>query len=620
MVYFNYKKIEGMKKHALISLLFFLVLSKSISAQLMLKEVSLSKQIEKSTLVLEGKVLSKKSYWDTNHEKIYTINTVEVYKLFKGESLPIIEIITLGGVVGMDAQIVYPSLKLNIDDIGVFTLYNSNLELDSKKESNKTKFKPYGSLQGFYKYDINSDIAVNQFTSKKGISDSFYNEIKSYTKADYIQLTNFDVQNNTPISSKTSNLLPVTITNFSPTISSAGTESVLVITGSNFGTTKGKVGFSNADNGGSGFVNALDSQVLTWTNTRITVEIPSEAGTGKIRVTNNDGSLLTSSDTLFIKYAQANIVSDYVNSGVNVAYKTQLIDDNGSGGYTWHMTSGFSELTGAKEALDRALKTWSCETQINWILNESNIITSPSAQNKANLDDFNMLAFDNSTSTNPDDDLPDTVLGLRTSYYSACTVTKNGAPSLDWYVTEFDIIFDDETNWNYNSQNTNSTEYDFESVALHELGHCRQMDHIIDTDNVMHFAIANGESLRFLNTDNIEGANMIQENSTGQPVCSKPLMTNFSGGCALGIEEDELKAGIRVYPNPTRGDLFISNNGNINLEKVVVFDVSGRLIGQQDISNIYGLKTIHLNSVSKGIYFVNIYSDTTFITKKITLE
>jgi len=613
-------KIEGMKKHVLISLLFFLVISKSISAQLMLKKVSLSKQIDKSTLVLEGKVLSKKSFWDTNHRKIYTINTIEVFKVFKGEVSPKIEIITLGGVIGMDAQIVYPSLKLNIDDTGVFTLYNSKVELESKAVSTKLRFKPYGSLQGFYKYDIGNDTAVNQFTSKKGISNSFYNEIMSYTKSNYTELTNFDVQNKTSVLNKTSNLLPVTIASFSPTSLTAGTGSVLIITGSNFGSTKGIVSFSNADNGGSGSVNALDSQILTWTDTRITVEIPSEAGTGRVKVTNNDGSFITSSGTLFVTYAQANIVSDYLNSGVNVAYKTQLIDDNGSGGYTWHMTSSFSELTGAKEALYRALKTWSCETQINWILNESNIISSPSAQNKGNLDTFNVLSFDDSTSTNPEDDLPDTVLGSRTSYYSACTVTKNGAPSLDWYVTEFDIIFDDETNWNFNSQNPGSTEFDFESVALHELGHCRQMDHIIDTENIMHFAIANGESLRFLNTNNIEGANMIQENSTAEPVCGKPIMTNFSGSCALGIEEDKLNEGVRVYPNPTKGDLFISNNRNINLERVAVFDVSGRLIAQKDISSTYGLNTIHLNSVSNGIYFVNIYSDTTYITKKITLE
>ena len=609
-----------MKKHALISLLLFLVLTKSISAQLMLKKVSLSKQIEKSTLVLEGKVLSKKSFWDTNHQKIYTINTVEVSKVFKGEILPTIEIITLGGVVGMDAQIVYPSLKLNIDDTGVFTLYNNHLELESKKETNKIKFKPYGSLQGFYKYDLDSDTAINQFTSKKGITSSFYNEIKSYTKTDYIQLTNFDVQNDTSTTNKTSNSLPVTITNFSPTNSTAGTESVLTITGSNFGTTKGKVGFSNADKGGSGFINALDSQILTWTNTRITVEIPSEAGTGKVKVTNNDGSLLVSNDTLFIRYAQANIISDYLNSGVNVAYKTQLINDNGSGGYTWHMSSGFTQQTGAKEALQRALKTWSCETQLNWILNESNIITSASAQHKANLDGINVLTFDDSTSTDPDSNLPDTVLGLRTSHYSGCTVTKNGVSSLEWYVTEFDIIFDDETNWNFNSQNPSSTEFDFESVALHELGHCRQMDHIIDTNNIMHFAIAKGESLRLLSTDNIEGANMIQEHSTDQPVCGKPLMTNFSGNCALGIEEDKLNEGIRVYPNPTKGRLFISNDGHINLQKVVVFDVSGRLIVQRDISNTSGLTTISLAEVSKGVYFVNIHSDTAFITKKLILE
>ncbi|MEW4923223.1 T9SS type A sorting domain-containing protein [Algibacter sp. 2305UL17-15] len=606
-----------MKKHALISLIFFLALSKSISAQQMLKKVSLSKQIEKSTLVLEGKVLSKKSFWDKNHEKIYTINTVEVYKVFKGDTLPIIEIITLGGVLGMDAQIVHPSLKLNIDDIGLFTLYNTHVELESKMETNKMRFKPYGSLQGFYKYDLDSNTAANRFTSKKGITNSFYNEIMSYTKTDYIQLTNFDVQNKTSISSKTSNLFPVTITNFSPTTSTAGTASVLTITGSNFGTTKGKVGFSNADKGGSGYVNALDSQVLTWTNTRITVEIPSEAGTGRIKVTHNDGSFLTSSSTLFIKHAQVNIVSDQLNPGVNVAYKTQLVDDNGSGGYTWHMSSVFSEQSGAKEALKRALTTWSCKTQINWILNESNIITSPGAQHKANSDDINVLSFDNSTSTNPDDDLPDTVLSLRTLYYSACTVIKNSAPSLDWYVIEFDIMFDDETNWNFNSQKPSSTEFDFESAALHELGHCRQMDHIIDTDNIMHFAIAEGESLRSLSADNIEGANMIQKNSTDKPVCGKPLMTNFSGSCALGIEEDILNKGIRIYPNPTKGNLFISNDGLVNLEKIVIYDVSGRLISQQDISNTSRLRTVRLNGLSKGVYLVNIHSDKTFITKKI---
>jgi hypothetical protein len=611
-----------MKKNTLLGLLFILVLSNSISAQILLKEVSLSKQIEKSTLVLEGKVLSKKSYWDANHEKIYTVNTIEVHKVFKGDALPTIEIITQGGAVGFDAQVVYPSLKLNVDEIGVFTLYESNASLDIQEVSTKKRFESYGSLQGFYKYNMERDIAENRFSSKQGITSTFYNEIKSTTKVDYIQLTNFDVQSKVSVSSKASvALLPLTIAGFSPTSSTAGTKSIITINGSNFGLVKGKVGFTDANSAaGTNFVNALDSQVLTWTDTSITVEVPSEAGTGKIKITHSDGSTLASNTSLSISYAQSNIVSDNLNVGVDIAYPTQLVDDNGNGGYTWQMTSDFAAVPGAKEAFIRALNTWSCETQINWALDESNNVSSSTAQHKSASDGINVLAFDNSTSGIPGDDLPDTVLGKRTSYYSACYVTKNGVSSMQWYIKEFDIVFDDEAEWNFDTTSPSGTAFDFESVAVHELGHCRQLDHIVNTNNVMHYAIAKGETLRTLDNDNITVANMVQSRSTTSPVCSQPLMTNYSGSCALGVDEDELNEGIRIYPNPTKGSLFIRNDGLVNLEKVAIYDLSGRLISQQDISNTSRLKTVHLNSVSKGIYFVNIFSDKTFITKKIILE
>ena len=589
------------------------MISGPIWAQLMLKEVSLSKQIEKSSLVVEGKVLSKKSFWNVNHEKIYTVNTIEIYKVFKGNALSTIEIITPGGVVGSDAQIVYPSLKLNIDDTGVFTLFDNFIELETKELTNKKQFKAYGSLQGFYKYDFDSDIVANPFVSQKGITSVFYNELKNQTKSDYIELSNFSIQSKLSASNK-SIALQIAINSFSPATSSAGTNSILTIFGSNFGAIKGNVGFRNADSGGQSFINALDTQVLTWEETKITVEIPSEAGTGEIRITHNDGSNFTSTNTLVISYAQANIVSN------NVAYQTQLVSNNGNGGYTWQMTSDFAQLTDAKNAFSNALATWSCETQMNWSLNESNIVSNLSAMHKSVFDDKNVLAFDDSTSTDPDDDLPDTVLGQRTSYYSACNIVVNGVASKEWYIKEFDIVFDDETSWNFSSQNPSTTEYDFESVALHELGHCRQLDHIVDTNNVMHYAIAKGESLRALSSDNIEVASMIHNKSANSLVCNQPLMTNYSGSCLLGVNEDKLNAGVKVYPNPTKGDFFISNDGTINLEKVIVYDVSGRLIAKMDISNSSRLKTISLKSASKGIYFVNIHSDNAFVTKKLVLN
>ncbi|WJJ97297.1 T9SS type A sorting domain-containing protein [Algibacter luteus] len=606
-----------MRKRNLLNLLCVLLTSKAMFAQIMLKEVSLEKQIEKSSLVIEGKVLSKQSSWDTNHENIFTINTIEVYKVFKGEAFSTIELITAGGVVGYDAQIVNPSLKLKAGDVGVFTLYENDSDMASKTLTTNKKYKPFGSLQGFYKYSIENDIVTNSFNSKKGIVSNFYQEIKNFTNTDYVELASFEAQNTLE---KNATSTQLAIVSFSPTETSAGTQSVLTITGTNFGTTKGTVSFYNADNAGASFVNALETQILTWTDTLITVEVPSEAGTGKVKVIHNDGTAMTSNNNLTITYAQANIITDHLNSGVYVAYPTQLVNGNGSGGYTWQMSSEFAQVPEAKETFKKALDTWRCETEINWLLNETDLVTEAGAQHKAVLDDKNTITFDSSTSTVPNEDLPDTVLGLRTSYYSACDVVINGVPSLEWYIREFDIVFDDEADWNFLTETPGATEFDFESVALHELGHCRQLDHIINTNNVMHYAIARGESLRALSSDNITLASMIQDRSTSVSVCDAQLMTDYSGGCALGVEEDILNEGISLYPNPTKGPLYINTDGRAMIEGANLYDVNGRLISSYHLEESSKRNEIDLSNIAYGVYFLNIYSDAAFITKKIVLE
>tara|TARA_R110002049_G_scaffold90686_3_gene227157 strand:+ start:3471 stop:5252 length:1782 start_codon:yes stop_codon:yes gene_type:complete len=593
------------------------MVSKPISAQIMLKEIPLSKQIEKSTLVFEGKVLSKKSFWDVNHEKIYTVNTVEVHKVFKGDFLTTVDIITLGGVTDSEAQMVSPSLELYKGDLGVFTLNEGNVLLDAAAVPKK-RYMPYGSSQAFYKYDVNTNEASNIFITKNGITDSFYNEIKSITKADYIEVAPFDVQSKVNVSGKVNNALAIAITGFSPAVSTAGTKSVLTITGSGFGTVKGKVGFSNAENAGSSYIDALDSQVLTWDDEQVTVEIPSKAGTGKIRITHDDNSTLASNTNLTVNYSQITVVSDNLNTGIDVAYPTQHVDDNGSGGYTWQMTTAFNAVTGAKAPFLRALETWRCESKINWFLDEANMVSATAAQHQSVSDNMNVITFDNSSSGNPDDDLPDTVLGRRTTYFVPCLV--NGDTDLRWYIREFDVVFDDESVWNFSTNTPTVLQLDFESVALHELGHCHQLDHVIDTNDSMHYSISKGESNRVLNTQNKTIAAIIQARSIGTPVCSQSLMQNYAGICNLGVEEDELNASVKLYPNPTKDNLFIENNGLVALEKIVIYDLSGRCIFKQDMSNASRVTTINLNSVSKGIYFVNIHSDTTSITKRMVLE
>ena len=58
-----------------------------------------------------------------------------------------------------------------------------------------------------------------------------------------------------------------------------------------------------------------------------------------------------------------------------------------------------------------------------------------------------------------------------------------------WYSNNMDIRFNSTTNWNYGPSATAGGQYDFETVALHELGHAHGLAHLIDGTNteVMHY-------------------------------------------------------------------------------------------------------------------------------------
>jgi len=137
------------------------------------------------------------------------------------------------------------------------------------------------------------------------------------TNSNYIEITNSNI-NKKQLASKQSRagLVPVGIT-FSPTTLAAGVKDILTINGSNFGATKGKVGFSMADDGGVSFIEAIDTQVLSWSDTQIIVEVPSGAGTGPIQVTDSANDSAVSSTILTVSFSEINIVSNQAPSGPN---------------------------------------------------------------------------------------------------------------------------------------------------------------------------------------------------------------------------------------------------------------------------------------------------------------
>lgn len=586
-----------------VSTLFFILTFVMLSwSQAALKPLTLDEQVRNSEAVIEGKVISKESFWNSERTNIYTVNTIEVYKSFKGDVQPIVEIITSGGIVDLQMEVVSPSLSLETNDIGVFFLNTNTPQL--QRTSSLQAFKSHSSVQGFYKYDVLTDRVVNPTILIEGISTEFYTKLESESGHTYETIIPFNVDSNRVNMVDTNSRSALGISNISPMGVTAGTKTTITITGTDFGAVQGEVGFSNSDYGGFAFYNALESQILSWSDTEIIVEVPDKAGTGTIRITHDDTSTFTSTQTLTVDYAHSNAEYTPTPGTIQYAYFLQHVDTDGNGGYEWQMQTDFDANTAANEAFLRSLDTWRCNSKINWT------VGAPTAVDAIASDGVNVVRFDNGS------ELPGGVLGRCTSRFSGCF---DGSGGIDWYVTELDIAFDDSANWNFSTSAPTASQYDFETVSVHELGHGHQLGHVIDSNTIMHYSVSNGVAKRNLDQNDIDGGNELQLRSTTNQVCSEPLMTNFSA-CSLGIEDDLLSQGISLYPNPASDVVHLSNNSSITLKSVQVIDINGRLIQSMDLEDNYGTQDISVNHLRSGIYFFRIQGENAIATKKIIVN
>lgn len=166
-------------------LLFFIALiliSTDLSAQL--QAVPLEQRVENSSLVFEGKVLRKSSFWDTDRKHIYTSNLVSVYKVFKGElSNAIVEVITIGGIVGNQMEKVSYGLELQEGSVGVFTCIPNNTKLATS--SKNLRLRPYAEIQGFIRYDLTTGTARDVFKVYKNVSGEIYPALQKLTHSNY---------------------------------------------------------------------------------------------------------------------------------------------------------------------------------------------------------------------------------------------------------------------------------------------------------------------------------------------------------------------------------------------------------------------------------------------------
>jgi len=607
------QKTTNMKKIYTIILLTALT-TFNLIGQCMLTPISLTQRVTNSSMIVEGSVISKKPFWNAARNYIYTSNLIQVKQVLKGSlSNSFIEIITAGGEIEDRRITAEPSLQLDPEQEGVFMVNFKN----APSQFGFNTYEVYSDQQGFVKFDTKENSAKDPFTTYPDINEDLYKAIGNIMNV--ILPNYFSTQNKFSNPSQ----INAAITGISPLSISAGTGSVITITGSGFGATgpdaTNYISFRNADDGGATFIGAHASQYVSWSATQIQVKVPTRtnasgtAGTGQVRVTIANSPTL-SAQTLTVTYGHINLISPgSPTTAASTVYNTRHINDNTLGGYTWQYFTGFASNAPAVASFERSIKTWTCTTYINWRVGANTAVNTVAG------DGVNVVRFDIGT------ELPAGVLGVCYSYFGGCGTN----PNMNWYISELDIVFNDTSPWQYGPANPSGAQMDFESVATHELGHGHQLSHVINSAGVMHYSIANGQNKRTLNVDDIAGGNAVMTRNLSGGVCSQGIMTAMSAASCTSLAPTA-----SFVATPTQvctGQVVSMTDQSLNGPSTWTWTMTGGTPASSNVQNptttyaAAGIKTISLicsNSNGSSTLFtrtVNVLASPTIVVSSATI-
>ena len=548
-------------------------------------------QLHASNKIVEGRVVNQQTFIGSDGN-IYTSNSIDVYRVFKGDVGFSLDVVTEGGVFGDLMQVVTPSAQMQVGDYGVMVLAD-----DAQRSIPSV-------ASAFYPVDEKSGTVYGS----KQISnrEALYEFIARSTGTETIELRRipFDIlQENTSESNRStpeiSSVYPLEVT--------AGTQTILTITGQGFGAEQasGYVAFHNADDGGQSFVGLqAGPHYLSWTDTQIEMYVPSAtlynntvAGTGSVRVVSSNGESIESVQQLTVNYAKSEVIySEQLNNTMLVGMQ--------SGGYEFTVNEQLMEFINGSSMVEDAFAKWACNTGVNFKLDNELVSLTDWSH-----DDINLIGL-----SNPGQ-LPSYLLGKTITTFSGCG-TPNG---LQWNLIEVDILLNRDIEWWVGEGQPTSNKYDLETAIIHEIGHAHLLQHNNNLTSPMYFQLTTGHMRRDLHEPSIEGGNLVSTQSAeAASTCGNELHEYFDfSTCNLSVinsVEEESANSISVYPNPFSNQITVSGDWNSG-SQFFIFDATGRLILNGALNA--NSQSITTNQLPVGMYLLEVRDEQKLIVQRL---
>ncbi|MSQ78946.1 MAG: T9SS type A sorting domain-containing protein [Flavobacteriaceae bacterium] len=105
--------------------------------------------------------------------------------------------------------------------------------------------------------------------------------------------------------------------------------------------------------------------------------------------------------------------------------------------------------------------------------------------------------------------------------------------------------------------------------------------------------------------------------------CWSGLSDSASLNCFVGIERNTFSQDFNIFPNPANGNAWLYISSNVGEQvSMNLLDATGRLISTKKLSLVSGVnwENINLNELTKGIYLVQLSSQSGQTSKQLVVE